>query len=156
QQESANLHKSSELILATREVPGFYRPLAQCAGAQEVETTLSRNSREKLRRSLREYRTRGELIIEEASTLGSARSYFEALKDLHIRSWTRRGKPHAFRFPFFERFHRALIARGMSEGSVQLLRITAGGRPIGYLYNFRHRGRIYAYQSGFDDSDRAM
>jgi CelD/BcsL family acetyltransferase involved in cellulose biosynthesis len=39
---------------------------------------------------------------------------------------------------------------------VQLLRIAVGGRAIGYLYNFRHRGRIYAYQSGFDDSDRAM
>src|SRR5262249_3079071 len=102
QQESANLHKSSELILATREVPAFRRPLAQYAGAEELETTLSRNAREKLRRSLREYRTRGELIIEEASTLDAALSYFEALKDLHIRSWTRRGKPHAFRFPFFE------------------------------------------------------
>ena len=30
------------------------------------------------------------------------------------------------------------------------MRIAAGGRAIGYLYNFRHRGRVLAYQSGFD------
>ncbi len=29
----------------------------------------------------------------------------------------------------------------------------AGERIIGYLYNFRHNGRVYAYQSGFADAD---
>jgi CelD/BcsL family acetyltransferase involved in cellulose biosynthesis len=37
-----------------------------------------------------------------------------------------------------------------------MLRISAGGRPIGYLYNFRHGASRYAYQSGFDDEDPAF
>jgi CelD/BcsL family acetyltransferase involved in cellulose biosynthesis len=38
----------------------------------------------------------------------------------------------------------------MPAGEVDLLRITAGSSTVGYLYNFIHRGRVYAYQSGFD------
>ena len=88
-----------------------------------------------------------------ASTPDQALGYFDALKALHISSWTRRRKPHAFRHAFFETFHRALIARGVADGTVRLIRVNAGGSPIGYLYNFRYGGTEYAYQSGFDDSD---
>ena len=34
-----------------------------------------------------------------------------------------------------------------------MLRITAGGRIIGYLYNFVHAGHVYNYQSGFAYED---
>jgi len=121
-----------------------------------LEAKLSRNARQQLRRSMRDFRVAGEIGIEEAGSLETALDYFKALEDLHVRSWTRRRKPHAFRFPFFGQFHRALIARGVADRSVQLLRINAGSHAIGYLYNFRHRGRIYAYQSGFEDSDPSM
>jgi len=147
---------STGLLQRTRCVPAFRVPLRQLAGKGGFESALSRNSRQQLRRAIRDYRSLGELVCEEAPTIEHALVYFEALKELHIRSWNRRGKPHAFRYAFFEEFHRALIRRGVPERSVQLLRIAAGGRPIGYLYNFRHRGKIYAYQSGFDDSDPAF
>jgi CelD/BcsL family acetyltransferase involved in cellulose biosynthesis len=122
-------------------------------GQGGVEGALSRNSRQQLRRAMRAYGSDGSLTLEVASTPDQALRYFEALKALHIRSWTRRDKPHAFRHAFFETFHRALIVRGLADGSVRLIRVSAGGNPIGYLYNFRSGGTEYAYQSGFDDSD---
>jgi len=102
---------------------------------------------------MRAYSSAGSPVLDTASTTDQALSYFEALKALHIRSWDRRGKPHAFRHSFFEIFHRALIAHGVADGSVRLIRVSAGTNPIGYLYNFRYGGKEYAYQSGFDDSD---
>jgi len=51
--------------------------------------------------------------------------------------------------PFFEQFHQRLIRAGMQRREIQLLRISAGQSVLGYLYNLRHNGRIYAYQSGF-------
>ena len=54
----------------------------------------------------------------------------------------------------FERFHQSVIADGIGNASVELLRIRAGETVLGYLYNFRQGGRVYAYQSGFDDLDR--
>lgn len=35
-----------------------------------------------------------------------------------------------------------------------MLRISAGDRTIGYLYNFIRNGTVSSYQSGFDDSVR--
>ena len=48
-----------------------------------------------------------------------------------------------------ERFLRALIDRGFSKGVIDILRITAGGHELGYLYNFVYRDRVSNYQSGF-------
>ena len=113
---------------------------------------LSRNARQQLRHALRMCEEHGPLRLEEAKTVDEALVFFEGLKHLHIQSWTRRQKPHSFLKPFFETFHHALIREGMPKGEIQLLRISAGDGTIGYLYNFRHKKRIYAYQSGFDDS----
>jgi CelD/BcsL family acetyltransferase involved in cellulose biosynthesis len=147
---------SPELLQSCRDVPAYRAPLQQLTAKGGFEAGLSRNARQQLRRAQRRYGAWGELKLDEAKTVERALAYFDALKELHIRSWNRRGKPHAFRYEFFETFHRALITRGVPERSVQCLRITAGGRPIGYLYNFRHAGRTYAYQSGFDDEDPAL
>ena len=49
-----------------------------------------------------------------------------------------------------QRFHRALLARGVPTGEVDLLRVAAGPRVIGYLLNLRAHCRVHAYQSGFD------
>ena len=74
----------------------------------------------------------------------------DRLKALHQTSWRRRGQPGCFAAPRFESFHRDLIRARFSSGEIQLLAATAGERPIGYLYNFAHGDRVYAYQSGFD------
>jgi CelD/BcsL family acetyltransferase involved in cellulose biosynthesis len=105
-----------------------------------------------LRRNLRDCEALGPLRIEAATSAGEALAWLAELKALHVASWTRRGRRHAFHHPFFEAFHRALIETGAADGSVQLRRVSAGGAVLGYLYDFRRNGHIYAYQSGFDDS----
>jgi CelD/BcsL family acetyltransferase involved in cellulose biosynthesis len=71
------------------------------------------------------------------------------MKRLHIISWQRRGKPHAFANPYFEEFHETLIDRTFDQQAVELLHVSAGDVELGYLYNLRHGDRTYAYQSGF-------
>ena len=68
---------------------------------------------------------------------------------LHQQYWIGRGKPGAFAEPFFGRFHHALIHRAAAGQSVDLMRIAAGDRIVGYLYNFVQDGWVAAYQSGF-------
>jgi CelD/BcsL family acetyltransferase involved in cellulose biosynthesis len=144
------------LLQRNRDVLAFRAPLHSLANSGGFEASLSRNARQQLRRAKRAYAALGELQLENAPTVESALQYFDALKELHTRSWTRRSKPHAFHYPFFEEFHRALIKRGIPEHSVRLMRISAGSRPLGYLYNFQYRGKVYAYQSGFDDENPAL
>lgn len=110
---------------------------------------LSKNTRYQIRRSLRLYAADGEPSFRLAETVEEAQDFLARLKDLHQAYWTRRGEAGAFANPFFERFHRTLIGERFGSGEIQVARIAAGSRVIGYLYNFLHRGHLYAYQSGF-------
>jgi len=137
------------LLHFARRVPGFVRDLPDTG---EVLSQLSRNARQQLRRSRRASAALGELRLDVAASVGEALAWFGEMKTLHIAYWTRRGQQHAFHHSFFETFHRALIAQGTAEGSVQLRRMSAGDAVLGYLYDFRHDNRVYAYQSGLDDA----
>lgn len=110
---------------------------------------LSGNTRTQIRRSLRLYAEDGVLVLARASAVAEALLWFEHLVTLHQESWRRRGRAGAFATPFMRRFHRTLITDLVGRGEIDMLRLAAADTVIGYLYNFRHRGRVHAYQSGF-------
>lgn len=118
-------------------------------GRQHLDV-LSANTRAQLRRSLRRYEQGGPLRVEPAEHAAEAHAYLDALATLHQRTWQSRGQPGAFANPKFTRFHHALVDHALPRGEVELLRVSAGSSVIGYLYNFRYRDRVLAYQSGFD------
>lgn len=111
-------------------------------------TTLSANTRQQMRRSMRGFAADGDLRLDRAATVDQALDWFDALAALHGARWRERGKPGAFASETVLRFHRALIAEGLARQEVDLLRATAGGTLLGYLYNLRRNGWICAYQSG--------
>lgn len=111
--------------------------------------TLGRNTRYQVRRSTRELERPGPLVLEEATDAAQARAFLERLRELHQDYWRARGRPGSFARPDFGAFHERLIEREFGAGVVQLLRLTAGGTELGYLYNYVYRGRVYSYQSGF-------
>ncbi|MBR0651031.1 GNAT family N-acetyltransferase [Roseomonas terrae] len=112
--------------------------------------SLSGNTRHQLLRSLRGYAAQGTVTLARAGSSEEALDWFEAMVALHGADWGRRGLPGAFANPFMWRFHRALIDAAFPRGEVDLLRVTAGPDCVGFLYNFRWRGWIHAYQSGFE------
>lgn len=111
---------------------------------------LSRNTRAQLRRSDRSYAAAGPLAVMRAATTGQALDWLDRLVSLHRATWAARGIASGFLGPHVQRFHRALIERGVPDGTVELLHVTAGPRSIGFLLNLRAAGRSAAYQSGFD------
>lgn len=115
----------------------------------EYRAGLGRNTRSAVRRAERLYGERGGIAYEIATTVEEALGYFEDMEALHQAAWKARGKDGAFDNPVFRPFHRSLIERATSSGQVRFCRITAGGRPIGYLYNFISQNRVLNYQSGF-------
>jgi CelD/BcsL family acetyltransferase involved in cellulose biosynthesis len=117
-------------------------------------TGFSANTRQQLRRSLRAWDETGALTLDVAPP-DEADAWLDSLADLHQRYWTGRGRPGAFAEPFFGHFHHALLRRAGEGQSIDLIRVSAGDRIAGYLYNFVHDGWVTAYQSGFDFSDDA-
>ncbi len=130
----------------TREAPYVDLAAIRHAGSRPIDR-LSANARYQLRRSARRYAEIGPLRVTRAGGPAQAHAFLGEMASLHQATWTARGRPGAFADPGFGRFHGALIDR---TDAVQLLRIDAGDQPVGYLHGFCFRGRISAYQSGFD------
>ena len=116
-------------------------------------SALSSNTRSQLRRSLRDYSKNGPVTLHIAADHAEASDYLAKLRELHQSYWTERGAPGAFATPFANSFHRNLLATGIPRGEIQLALIASGEQPIGYLYNFRHRGVVSNYQSGIRYTD---
>jgi CelD/BcsL family acetyltransferase involved in cellulose biosynthesis len=143
--------QQSGAVRRTRDRPAYFVDFT--AGRDGFLQRRSANTRQQLRRSDRDYAKTGDITIERAESLPQAYEFLGALAALHQASWVARRRPGAFANPFFTRFHQALVARGLGRGEIDLLRIAAGPQIIGFLYNFRYRGRSLAYQSGFDRTD---
>lgn len=123
----------------------------------DFASALSRNSRHKLRRSITLYESQeGDLTLSRPETADDAQRYLDRLIELHQETWRARGKPGAFAPDFFEAFHRQMISNSFDQGVIDLIEIRSEEAPLGYLYNFLHRGAALSYQSGFryDEDNR--
>lgn len=111
--------------------------------------TLSANARAQMRRSDRLIAEAGAIAAQEATTAAEASRFLDELIALHAARWDGRGEGGAFATPFLRRFHATLVQRLLARGTLEMLRVTAGGSLVGVLYNLRHRGMASAYQSGW-------
>ena len=137
--------------VVTHEKPWFLVNLENLrASGTDLVSVLSRNTRHQIRRSIREYEKHGPVTLRVAKTLVEAKNFFAEMKALHQAQWNARGEPGAFATDFSNEFHRRLMESRFEEGAIQLLKICAGSKRIGYLYNFVHDGVVCNYQSGFE------
>ncbi|HUB44237.1 MAG TPA: GNAT family N-acetyltransferase [Acetobacteraceae bacterium] len=151
--DSAHLaagRKAGTVRLLKQSAAPFVNLATLPAGPDGYLTILSANTRYQLRRSNRCFARLGPIEVRQARTEPEALAFLDALASLHQSTWRARGEHGAFANPQFLRFHRALIARALPRDELALLRFSAGGLILGYLYNFRLRGRVFTYQSGFD------
>lgn len=120
----------------------FVRLDAPCA--------ISRNTRAQLARSDRSYAASGPLRVERAGTAAEAEGFLDAMLPWHLGTWRSRGVASGLAGAPVQRFLRALMHRGVRDGTVDMLRVTAGGRTAGFLLNLRAGRRVCAFASGFD------
>lgn len=142
-----HLPSASWRVRVEREVAAPYVDLERVRAAPGgYLSVLGSQTRAHVRRARR---AAGKLAIEHATDLAQAISIYDELVALHTASWRARGQPGAFADPWFDSFHRRLIADRFAANEIELVRVRAGERTIGCLYNFVWRGRVAMYQSGF-------
>lgn len=129
-----------------RDVPAWHvrldRVRAHPAGYAGL---LSSSTRGQLRRAQRQHAAPS---VDVARTPAEAIDILGELAELHGAQWRAKGKPGAFADPWFERFHRRLVARRFAHGEIQLVRVRDRDGTVGCLYNLVWRGRVLQYQSG--------
>ncbi|MEZ5835475.1 MAG: GNAT family N-acetyltransferase [Geminicoccaceae bacterium] len=119
---------------------------------RDLLSRLSRNSRQQVRRAMKLYEERGPLSVRIAADSRESLAFFDDMKRLHIGTWSARGHDKgAFGQSYFETFHRHMITRHPGDHRVEMMAITAGNEPVGYLYNFVAGGHVHNYQCGFAD-----
>jgi len=129
---------------------------AMRASGTKYLDSLSANTRQQVRRAMRLYDDAGGLSVSWADDIPTAFSYLDGLKQLHQHQWEGRGKPGGFASSFFEGFQRRLITACLPQRFVELVRVSRGTEPIGYLYNLIWRGQVFAFVSGLliEDDNR--
>lgn len=108
---------------------------------------LSRNTRAQLARS---DRSTGAPTVERAATVGEALAFLEAMLPWHFATWQARGVASGLASAPVQAFLREVLRRGVPCGDVEMLRVCAGPRVLGYLFNLRAGRHVAAYASGFD------
>lgn len=134
-----------------RTTPSFYVSLEEVrrSGKDFVER-LAPRERTRYRQNVRKYSALGELVLDEATSVGESLEFLDELARLHQKTWVSRGQAGSFASQLFRDYHRGLVERCFPRGWIQLLRLRAGARPIGYHYNFVFEGRSCFYQCGYD------
>lgn len=122
-----------------------YVDLAKVRASGDYLSLLGTSTRAQLRRARKNC---GPLRTERANSVGEALAIYDELVELHTESWRGRGSPGAFADPWFDAFHRRLITERHASGEIDLVRVRAGERTVGCLYNFVRCGRVMFYQSG--------
>ena len=132
--------------------PSYYVDLAALRRfGRDYEEVLKSHRRRMVRQSMRSYtETLGPLRLEPAANIDAALQMLGELARLNRGRFAARGGRSVFESRRFVEFHRRLIQRCFPDRSVQFLRMEAGGRPIGLLYNLVFSGKVYFYQCGFD------
>ncbi len=127
-------------------------------------STLSRNTREQIRRSSRLFEERyGAPVVERADTREQGAAWFQDLQVLHAQRWQERNQAGAFANGPVRAFHSMLIGECVSarlaanELAVDLLRVRFGSNVIAVLYNLRYQRTVSFYQAGFGyESDNRL
>ncbi len=119
-------------------------------------SSRSANTRQQLRRALKALNAaHGDLQIEASASLAQAHEWLDRLEALHRHRWNSHGESKGFAKPAFTRFHHELLDEFQATGRIEILRASAGGRDLAYLYNHVARRRVYFSMSGVEHQTMA-
>ncbi|GBL04228.1 protein involved in cellulose biosynthesis (CelD)-like protein [Glaciecola sp. KUL10] len=124
----------------------------------EYINTLSKNTRYQIKRSLRIYEKCGGIELQFASTVEQAIQWFEDAGPLHIQRWYKTSVGSGYTNPQFVQFHKQLIKHSFDDGKIHLIKIIAGARVVGFLYNFvePHEIKFYLAATNFNNGDKNL
>ena len=111
-------------------------------------SNLSKNTRYQIRRAAKGYDQQGAIKLERAEDAGEALHLFEQIAPLHIKRWGTKPGESGFTNRHFVNFHQGLIKVAWPRQQIDIWKLSAGSKVIGFFYNFVYRGQVYFYLSG--------
>ncbi len=119
-------------------------------------STLSKNTRSQIRRSIRLYEERGAIELERASSATEAWQFLQEGAPHHSKRWEEKGGGKAFEREEYVNFHKTMIDKYYGDGVLEVIRINTGSDPMAWIYNFIDRDHVYFYLGAlvFEEDNR--
>ena len=111
-----------------------------------------RNGAKRTRKKL----DRSASISVETASMGDLPEFLESFFTLHLRRWNSLGRKGVLEGAEIRSFHNEAAAGFLHKGLLRLYRMRYQGSDMAALYSFLHRGRMYAYLSGFEPDLAAL
>ena len=126
--------------------PAYFADLEAVRAANgDYLSLLSSNTRSQIKRSAKDYP--GVPSVERAADEPTVVAWLAEMQALNGG----RHADNAWDEPVFRVFAAEIVRAGLADGTVDLLRITAGEAVLGYLITFLSAGRAMNYQSAFTE-----
>ncbi len=122
-------------------------PLPGCAS--DLPALLPARKRRKLRQAQHRADRAGGARFLSQEALGP-QAWAGHLAEMHGERWRARGEPGLLADAAMAEFQAAALAGLLERGLARLYLLLIGGRRAAVYFGFLHRGRAYAYLSGFD------
>lgn len=130
------------------QTPGFRKPLADINSVADVLVGLSRNSRNKMNRAIRDAETTfGQLSVKKYEK-SETEDFLLRMGLLHKKQWMGTSLGSGFANEYFLEHHKTLC--NYFYDSVDLVEVRAGDVLLGLSYNLIHNKRVYFYCSGIN------
>ncbi|MFV1958819.1 MAG: GNAT family N-acetyltransferase [Planctomycetota bacterium] len=117
-----------------------------------VAEHFSKPSRRNIRRYPRRFRAREGAAVERVTSPQAAAAAVDRYYALHDRRFAGRGQRSAMQQEGRRAFHQDLARRLAARGRLAVTFLRLGARDVACEYDFRLGPKIYAFQSGFDES----
>ena len=116
------------------------------------DNTLSHKTRANVRKSIRLAEAIGHIELQSAASAEEALSYFREAGPFHIERFKDRtdGRQSGYLNPNFVAFHERLIPAAFQQGNLDLVKVTAGGVLLAYMYFFVYRKMVLFYLSAIN------
>ncbi len=113
--------------------------------------SLSKNTRNQLKRSAKLYGGAENISISSANSSKQAKEFFNAAGEFHKLRWANQNS--GFENKHFVNFHHQLIEDTFTLGSIDIIKVHISGKTICYLYNLIYKETVYFYLSGIEYSN---
>lgn len=115
-----------------------------------LNSIISKGAMTQIKKSIKLYEEKfGKIRYEVADNTTKAHNWFVELGKLNQKRFNKKGQKGVWDYPKLLQMQRALLDRYFSKGCTEVVRVCAGNKVVGYLYNFIFRDRIYFYMGGF-------
>tara|TARA_Y100001949_G_scaffold113763_1_gene96698 strand:- start:784 stop:1872 length:1089 start_codon:yes stop_codon:yes gene_type:complete len=131
------------------QTPGFRKPLGNINCVKDVLIGLSRNSRNKMNRAIRDAETTfGQLSVKKYGK-SETEEFLHRMGLLHKKQWMGSSLGSGFANKYFLEHHKTLCSDFFDN--VDLVEVRAGDVLLGLSYNLIHNKHVYFYCSGINN-----